>query len=199
MAHFEKVSRFDGEAIAMPVRKTASSAGYDFVVAEDTIIPSYDNCLIAMNIEGNIDPAFDLGDVFNAFFGEKKAETKHHIYTLDEVAAITKKTKAKPTLVSTGMKCKLDPGTYLELSVRSSSPLKYWLVLANGVGIIDADYYNNPDNEGEIFFQLINLSPFDIKLQKGETIGQGIIKPYLITEDDAAAGERTGGFGSTGA
>lgn len=199
MAHFEKVSRFDGEAIAMPVRKTASSAGYDFVVAEDTIIPSYDNCLIAMNIEGGIDPAFDLGDVFDAFFGEKKTETKHHIYTLDEVAAITKKTKAKPTLVSTGMKCKLDPGTYLELSVRSSSPLKYWLVLANGVGIIDADYYNNPDNEGEIFFQLINLSPFDIKLQKGETIGQGIIKPYLITEDDAAAGERTGGFGSTGA
>ena len=199
MAHFEKVSRFDGEAIAMPVRKTASSAGYDFVVAEDTIIPSYDNCLIAMNIEGGIDPAFDLVDVFESFFGEKKTETKHHIYTLDEVAAITKKTKAKPTLVSTGMKCKLDPGTYLELSVRSSSPLKYWLVLANGVGIIDADYYNNPDNEGEIFFQLINLSPFDIKLQKGETIGQGIIKPYLITEDDAAAGERTGGFGSTGA
>lgn len=199
MAHFEKVSRFDGEAIAMPVRKTASSAGYDFVVAEDTIIPSYDNCLIAMNIEGGPDPAFDLVDVFESFFGEKKTETKHHIYTLDEVAAITKKTKAKPTLVSTGMKCKLDPGTYLELSVRSSSPLKYWLVLANGVGIIDADYYNNPDNEGEIFFQLINLSPFDIKLQKGETIGQGIIKPYLITEDDTAAGERTGGFGSTGA
>lgn len=199
MAHFEKVSRFDGEAIAMPVRKTASSAGYDFMVAEDTIIPSYDNCLIAMNIEGGPDPAFDLVDVFESFFGEKKTETKHHIYTLDEVAAITKKTKAKPTLVSTGMKCKLDPGTYLELSVRSSSPLKYWLVLANGVGIIDADYYNNPDNEGEIFFQLINLSPFDIKLQKGETIGQGIIKPYLITEDDAAAGERTGGFGSTGA
>ena len=199
MAHFEKVSRFDGEAIAMPVRKTASSAGYDFVVAEDTIIPSYDNCLIAMNIEGGPDPAFDLVDVFESFFGEKKTETKHHIYTLDEVAAITKKTKAKPTLVSTGMKCKLDPGTYLELSVRSSSPLKYWLVLANGVGIIDADYYNNPDNEGEIFFQLINLSPFDIKLQKGEIIGQGIIKPYLITEDDAAAGERTGGFGSTGA
>ena len=34
--------------------------------------------------------------------------------SLDEMAAITKRTKAKPTLVSTGMKCKLDPGTYLE-------------------------------------------------------------------------------------
>jgi dUTP pyrophosphatase len=41
---------------------------------------------------------------------------------------------------------------YLELSVRSSCPLKNWLILANGVGIIDADYYNNPQNEGEIFF-----------------------------------------------
>ena len=63
------------------------------------------------------------------------------------------------------MKCKLDPGTFLQLSVRSSSPLKYWLILANGVGIIDADYADNPDNEGHIYFQLINLSPFDIQLK----------------------------------
>jgi dUTP pyrophosphatase len=60
------------------------------------------------------------------------------------------------------MKCKLDPGTYLELSVRSSSPLKYWLMMANSVGIIDADYYNNESNEGEIFFQIYNLSPYNI-------------------------------------
>ena len=63
--------------------------------------------------------------------------------------------------------------------------------------IIDADYYNNPDNEGEIFFQLINLSPYNIILKKGEKIGQGIIKQYLTTEDDTATGDRFGGFGST--
>ena len=63
--------------------------------------------------------------------------------------------------------------------------------------IIDADYYNNPDNEGEIFFQLINLSPYNIILKKGEKIGQGIIKQYLTTEDDTATGDRLGGFGST--
>ena len=95
------------------------------------------------------------------------------------------------------MKCQLDSNTYLELSVRSSCPLKYWLIMANSVGIIDSDYYNNPDNEGEIFFQIINLSPYDIQLKKGDIIGQGIIKPYLITEDDNASGERMGGFGST--
>ena len=65
------------------------------------------------------------------------------------------------------------------------------------VVLIDADYYNNPDNEGEIFFQIINLAPFAIQLKRGDAIGQGIIKPYLTTEDDAATGERTGGFGST--
>lgn len=117
--------------------------------------------------------------------------------TLEEMALLTKRAQAKPTLVSTGLKCQLDPGTYLELSVRSSSPLKYWLVLANSVGNIDQDYWNNSSNEGEIFFQIINFSPFPIKIQKGEIIGQGIIAPYLTVENDSATGTRTGGFGST--
>lgn len=177
MAKFEKVSRFADVDIALPTRKTADSAGYDFVVAADAVIPSY------------------VGDILDIL----AAEEPDHALTIDEVAAITKKTGAKPTLVSTGMKCKLDPGTYLELSVRSSSPLKYWLIMANSVGIIDADYYNNPDNEGEIFFQMINLSPYTIHLKKGDAIGQGIIKQYMTTEDDNATGARLGGFGSTGA
>ena len=80
---------------------------------------------------------------------------------------------------------------------RSSTPLKYWLVMANSEGIIDADYYNNPDNEGHIYLQLINLSPFPIKLQKGECVAQGIICPYGLTEDDIHGGKRMGGHGST--
>lgn len=63
--------------------------------------------------------------------------------------------------------------------------------------IIDADYYNNSDNEGHIFLQLINLAPFDIKIKKGEYIGQAIIKPYFTVENDITTGARTGGFGST--
>lgn len=46
---------------------------------------------------------------------------------------------------------------FLMLANRSSSPLKRSLILPNGVGIIDADYYNNPNNEGEIFVQLVNF------------------------------------------
>lgn len=63
--------------------------------------------------------------------------------------------------------------------------------------IIDADYYNNPDNEGHLFFQIINLSTQPILLHKGDIIGQGILKPYMTTEDDRAHGQRMGGFGST--
>ena len=179
-AKFEKVSRFKDIEIKMPCRKTAASAGYDFVVAEDCVIPSFFGLFTKMQLAG------------------MEKESFRSPISLEHLASFTKANKTKPTLVSTGMKCKLDSDTYLELSVRSSSPLKYWIMMANSVGIIDADYYNNPDNEGEIFFQLYNLSPFDIELKAGEAIGQGIIKHYELTEDDSAAGERTGGFGSTG-
>ena len=119
------------------------------------------------------------------------------IWTLDEMKEITKASKVKPILVSVGVKCYLDKNQYLELSARSSTPLKYWLVLANSIGIIDADYVDNPDNEGEIFLQVINLSPFTIEIKRGEVIGQAIIKTYSITDDDEAKGARVGGFGST--
>ena len=177
MAIFEKVSKYADADIAMPVRKTAQSAGYDMVAAEDYVIPS----LWQMAME-----AKELWSVADDEF-----------VTMELMAKFTKQTGFKPTLVSTGMKCKLDPTTWLQLSVRSSSPLKYWLMMGNGIGVIDADYYNNPDNEGEIFFQIYNLSPFNIQIKKGEAIGQAIILPYGVTEDDVAGGERTGGFGST--
>lgn len=175
MAKFEVVNKYKNDNIKIPVRATANSAGYDFEVAKDILIDSYSHLINVLMTQNN----------------------EYKPYYLSEIANITKRTKTKPTLVPTGIKCKMANDEYLEISVRSSCPLKHWLILANGVGIIDSDYYNNPDNEGEIFFQIINLSPFPIQLKKGDKIGQGIIKKYIITEDDAAIGERSGGFGST--
>lgn len=176
MIKFEKVSRLAAADFNLPVRKTKNSAGYDFEVAEDIVVPTWTQHINTLSKGPTPD---DSG------------------FTLDEVASLTKNNKAKPTLVSTGVKCYLEPGYYLELSVRSSTPLKYWIILANSVGIIDADYADNPDNEGEIFFQVINLAPFPISLKKGDIIGQGIIKRYEVTDDDKATGVRAGGFGST--
>lgn len=186
--HFEKVKRFENEDIKLPVRATASSAGYDFYVAEDTIIPPYDQLMESLlNAEDE-----------NLKHIVRQIPSQNNSLYLAEMAEITKKYAAKPTLVSTGVKAIIDSDKYLELSVRSSCPLKYWLVLANGVGIIDADYANNPSNDGEIFFQLINFSPYPIHLCKGDCIGQGIIKPYFKVDEDNVTKIRQGGFGSNG-
>lgn len=187
MAKFEVISKYENCGLSLPVRKTTQSAGYDFFVAEDIIIPPYLTLVDNMTCMR----ANDLG------IAPDDVDVVDTPIDLNDLSGLTKEAEARPSLVPTGIKAKLDPGTYLELSVRSSCPLKYWLVLANSVGIIDADYYNNPDNEGHIYFQMINLSPFPIMLKKGDCIGQGIIKPYYTTVDDAAQGSREGGFGST--
>jgi dUTP pyrophosphatase len=101
------------------------------------------------------------------------------------------------TRVSTGIKCELMPGMVLILANRSSNPSKKHLFLSNGIGVIDADYYNNPDNEGEIIFEFYNNSEEDVVISVGEKIGQGIITRFLKTENDFADGIRQGGFGST--
>ena len=178
MVKFEVVSKYADAGLSLPKRKTAYSAGYDFEVAQDTIVLPY------------MDHFFDMKD---------EVAGDYSVMTLEEISNLTKSINAKPALVPTGIKCQMAPNTSLELYVRSSAPLKNWLMLANGVGVVDADYYNNIDNEGEIFFQVINLSPFPILLKKGDTIGQGIIREYKVVSDDKAVGARVGGFGSTGA
>lgn len=100
-------------------------------------------------------------------------------------------------LVPTGVKAQIDEGYWLELAVRSSTPRKLGLILANGIGIVDSDYYNNPDNEGHIMFQVYNISDHEVILHKGDRIGQGIFVSYGLTDDDNAERLRTGGFGST--
>ena len=152
---------------------------------------------------------YEKQELLNQYYGEqmtlKAALASKDYQTIREAEGgepmkdITKKANAKPTLIPTGMKCKLEEGTYLELSVRSSCPLKHWIMMANSVGIIDKDYYNNEDNEGHIFFQVVNMSPLPIIIKKGEAIGQAIIHKFDTVEDDAATGIRTSGFGSTDA
>lgn len=190
-ASFEKISKYvDDELVIVPTRKTAQSAGYDFYAAEDTVIPPFveiaEDALLA-----------DLDSRKGKYADIKEFMEKEYPYTLDKIATITKEHKAKVALVPTGIKCKIPDGYFLQLSVRSSLPLKHWLILGNGVGIIDADYYNNPDNEGHIYFQIINLLPVPIKIQKGECFGQGVLLPYGIATGDNTTATRMGGFGST--
>ena len=103
----------------------------------------------------------------------------------------------KPTLIKTGIKAYMADDEVLILANRSSNPGKKGLILANSIGVIDKDYYGNPDNDGHIMFAFFNVKDEDVEIKKGDCIGQAIFQKYLITDDDVAEGERTGGFGST--
>ena len=102
-----------------------------------------------------------------------------------------------PTLIPTGIKAYMEDDEVLYLYNRSSNPKKKGLILANSVGVVDKDYYGNPDNDGHIMFAFFNIKEEDITIKKGEAIGQAVFAKYLISDDDEAAGERVGGFGST--
>ena len=91
------------------------------------------------------------------------------------------------------------PFIALLLLNRSSNAKKKGLVLMNGVGLIDADYVDNEDNEGEIGFMFMNITEEPVTMNEGDKLGQGMFVPFFITNDDNVENERTGGFGSTGA
>ena len=113
-------------------------------------------------------------------------------------AADTVLSPGRVTLVPTGLKAYMQPGEVLCTSIRSSMALRHSLLLANGIGVIDADYYGNEQNEGHIQVAVLNLGTSPLTVHKGERLAQGIFSHYLVTDDDAAGGIRKGGFGSTG-
>ena len=190
-AGFEKISKYaDDEGVIIPIRKTTGSAGYDFYVAEDTVIPSWSSSIDA-------DFANKLAGDLSKYYGTFEDFVKSLPYDLETTATLVKKYDHRVTLVPTGIKAYMPRDWYLQLTVRSSLPYKHWLILGNGTGIIDSDYYNNPDNEGHIYLQIINLLPFDVVLKKGNCIGQGIFLQYGEVEGDTTEGVREGGLGST--
>ena len=104
------------------------------------------------------------------------------------------------TLVTTGLKAYMLPDEYLGIHIRSGLSIKNNLSLVNGQGIIDADYYNNPENEGHIMIAIYNHTQEGILVSKGTRIAQGIFYKYLVTDTDEnnSFAARTGGMGSTG-
>lgn len=103
----------------------------------------------------------------------------------------------KPVLVPTGLKAYCQEDEFYSIVNRSSGASK-GIVLANGIGIIDADYYNNPNNDGHFQILVFNVLDHDITIHKGDRIAQVIFQKFLIVDGDQSdTKERTGGIGST--
>lgn len=101
-------------------------------------------------------------------------------------------------VIQTGLKAYMEGDEYLALHIRSSMAIKHGLVLINSTGIIDADYYNNEDNEGHLMAAIHNTGKTVFHISKGDRIMQGIFCRYLTADGDQAEGVRKGGIGSTG-
>lgn len=167
----------------LPEYSTARSAGADFFCAEDTAIkPIWES---VFNVFGS-----RISSAFKCLTGKVIEE--------DERKSV--QSAFAPTLIHTGIKASMEEDEVLEIYNRSSNPKKLGLVLANGVGVIDADYYNNTDNDGEIMFAFYNILPWTVTIKAGDRIGQGVFKKYLRPTEGLRIkdAERKGGFGSTG-
>lgn len=123
------------------------------------------------------------------------AKSAGHDFFLKENVTIK---PGKAVFQYTDVKCRLNRDEVLLLFVRSSIGIKQHLMLANGTGVIDADYYGNADNDGNIGLTLYNYGTETVELKAGEKIMQGVIVDYRISENDCVTTGRYGGFGSTG-
>lgn len=101
-------------------------------------------------------------------------------------------------IIKSGVKSYMMDNEVLFIPIRSSLGFLKDTILVNCIGIIDADFYNNPENEGNISFKYRNNSDTDVIIKKGEKMAQGIFLNYLLADGDCACGERVGGIGSTG-
>lgn len=154
----------------LPTRSTLHSAGYDFYAPYDVVVPSL-----------------------------WKQVGKYLLHSLLHFSFNSYKEAIRPTMVRTYIKAYMGNDEVLYIYNRSSSPVKKGLILSNSVGIVDSDFYNNEDNEGNIGVAFYNFYPFDVTIEKGERICQGVFAKFLKADNDIVLNNtRSGGYGSTG-
>ena len=102
-------------------------------------------------------------------------------------------------IIPTDIKAYMEQDEVLLLFVRSSIGIKKNIVLANGTGVIDSTYYENPNNDGNICGAFTNIGKEPQSFKQGDRIMQGVFMKYLTTADDKPINQqRLGGIGSSG-
>jgi len=129
----------------------------------------------------------------------KKTERKPEYYDIEHNPKLCLRIEpADRVLIPTGIIFKIPFGYSMRLHPRSSTSLKKGLVMPNGEGIIDSDYYH------ETFVMLYNASADAVTVSNNERVAQGEIIETLYCDIDETLQKpeqitnRMGGFGSTG-
>jgi len=130
----------------------------------------------------------------------KQGSTKSAGYDFYLPENVTLFPRESSGVIFTNVKAYMKEDEVLQLHIRSSIGIKKKIILANVTGIIDSDYYNNPDNDGNIGVVLVNNSNHVQTLEAGDRIMQGIFQKFLPSDNCNAleTEKRTGGYGSTG-
>lgn len=143
-------------------------------------------------MEGHIEEAYD-----NIVIPVRK--TKYSV-AMTSVLRLTLFCLVVRRVVPTGIKAVFAPEEmetwHLQMYVRSSVGIKDGVVLTNGTGVIDPDYYTG-QNDGDMMLALLNTSDKLVKYKAGDRICQAVFVIHGLTSDDKAVGDRTGGIGST--
>lgn len=98
----------------------------------------------------------------------------------------------KKAVIHTNIRVHMNSDEVLLVYPRSSYGIKRDLMLANSVGVIDADY------KDEILICYRNMGTKTAYIAHGDRVAQGIFTKYLKTKDDDSTEVRSGGIGSTG-
>ena len=126
----------------------------------------------------------NLYDNYKLPVRDSKLTAGYDIYLLEDIELKPNEIVKLPT----GIKSYFQNDEVLMIVVRSSTGFKYNIRLVNQIGIIDADYYNNPNNEGHIFIKVQNEGKETVKFKAGDAIAQGLFLKYLTTKSDIDLG-----------
>ena len=114
-----------------------------------------------------------------------KATVGYDIHLLNDLNLEPGETAKLPT----GLKAHFGEDEVLLIVVRSGTGFKYNIRLCNQIGVIDSDYYNNPDNEGHLFIRVQNEDDKPHSFKRGDALVQGIFMRYLTTDNDQNLGK----------
>ena len=187
-----------GEKIAQAVFiKYPSSiiGGIDAVVnmenADVSVLPDpLDEYFMSPMLENNIEVTPKVKDVYKYISVDQTERQQYYFQAFTD-------TMLEPGVVSclmTGLRCRMEGGQVFILKCMVGNQC---VELANSVGVIDSDYYDNVDNAGEIGVLLLNRGSVPVYVRKGDVIASGALYMYEKAAGDLYGGKRIGGFGST--